>query len=234
MDMKCVGVVNCSSKNEVLLMEKLSDELRGRDYKVALVELVTKLKDFPEKKTDTTSDSLHTVVNCFPDKTTFSFDNAMSLDGILALIDADYVLINGFEKDKSYPRVVMLDEHAKDKDRLTGLEIAGYGRKHTSSFPVTQNITQLIDIIEKKSFKLPNLNCKACGFDNCYAFAKEIVKGNRKSEDCISLNPKVAIEIDGTPLPMNPFISGIVEKTIRALLSSFKGYKKGRIEISIA
>jgi len=231
--MKCVGVVNCSGKNEVLLMEKLSDELRGRDYKVALVELVAKLKDLPEKKTDTTSDSLHTVVNCFPDKTTFSFDNAMSLDGILALIDADYVLINGFEKDKSYPRVVMLDEHTKDKDRLTGLEIAGHGMEHTSSFPVTQNITQLIDIIEEKSFKLPNLNCKACGFDNCYAFAKEIVKGNRKSEDCISLNPKVVIEIDGTPLPMNPFISGIVEKTIRALLSSFKGYKKGSIEISI-
>jgi len=233
MDMKCVGVVNCSGKNEVLLMEKLSDELRGRDYKVALVEHVTKLNDFPEKKTDTTSDSLHTVVNCFPDKTTFSFDNAMSLDGILALIDADYVLINGFEKDKSYPRVVMLDEHTKDKDRLTGLEIAGYGTAHSSSFPVTQNITQLIDIIEEKSFKLPNLNCKACGLDSCYDFAKEIVEGNRQLNECVSLNPDVTIEIDGVSLPVNPFISGIVEKTIRALVSSFKGYKKGRIEISI-
>ena len=231
--MKCVGVVNCSDKNEVLLMEKLSDELRGRDYKVALVEHVTKLKDFPEKKTDTPSDSLHTVVNCSPAKTTFSFDTAMSLDGILALIDADYVLINGFEEDKSYPRIVMLDEHAIDKDYLTGLEIAGYGTADTSSFPVTQNITQLIDIIEEKSFKLPNLNCEACGFDSCYSFAKEIVKGNRELNYCISLNPKVAIEIDGTPLPMNPFISGIVEKTIRSLLSSFKGYKKGRIKISI-
>ena len=231
--MKCVGVVNGSGKNKSVLMEKLSDELRCRDYKVALIEHVEKLKDFPEKKTDTTSDSLHTVVNCFPDKTAFSFDNAMSLDVILALIDADYVLIDGFEEDKSYPRLVMLDKHATNKGRLTGLEIAWYGRKHTSSFPVTQNITQLIDIIEKKSFKLPNLNCEACGLDSCYDFAKEIVEGNRQLKDCVSLNPDVTIEIDGVPLPMNPFISGIVEKTIRALVSSFKGYKKGRIQVSI-
>lgn len=231
--MKCVGVVNCSGKNEVLLMEKMSDELRGRDYKIALVEHVTKLKDSPEKRTDTASDSMKTVVNCFPDKTSFAFDNAMSLDGILALIDADFVIINGFDEDKSYPRVVMLDEDAKDKDRLTGLEIAGYGKAHSSCFPVTQNITQLIDIIEKKSFKLPNLNCEACGLDSCYAFAKEIVKGNRQLKDCVSLNPEVTIEIDGVPLPMNPFISGIVEKTIRALVSSFKGFKNGRIQVNI-
>ena len=231
--MKCVGVVNCSGKNEVLLMEKMSDELRGRDYKVALVEHVTKLEDSPEKRTDTNSDSLQTVVNCFPDKTTFAFDNAMSLDAILALIDADFVIIKGFDEDKSYPRVVMLDEDAKDKDRLTGLEIAGCGKAHSSCFPVTQNITQLIDIIEKKSFKLPNLNCEACGLDSCYAFAKEIVKGNRQLKDCVSLNPEVTIEIDGVPLPMNPFISGIVEKTIRALVSSFKGFKNGRIQVNI-
>ncbi len=233
MNMKCVGIVNCSGKNEPSLMAYLSNELKRREYKVALVEYVTSLKGTPEKKADIQNDYSHTVVNCFPDKTTFSFENSMSLDDILALFDADYVLINGFEEDKSYPRIIIMDENRKEQDCLNGLEIAGYGTAHTPYFPVTQDITQLIDIIEEKSFKLPNLNCKACGFDNCYAFAKEIVKGNRKSEDCISLNPKVAIEIDGTPLPMNPFIAGIVENTIRALLSSFKGYKKGRIEISI-
>ena len=231
--MKCVGIVSCSGKNETLLMVNMSNELERRKHKVALVEYFKSSKGFPERKADVPDDNPHTVVNCFPDRTTFSFENSMSLDGILAHVDADYVLIKGFKEDKSYPRIVIMDENRKEKDWFNGLEIAGYGMAHTSYFPVTQNITQLIDIIEEKSFKLPNLNCKACGFDNCYAFAKEIVKGNRKSEDCISLSPKVVIEIDGTPLPMNPFISGIVEKTIRALLSSFKGYKKGRIEISI-
>jgi len=231
--MKCVGVVNGSRKDEPLLMEKLSDELKHKKHTVALVEHVKKLKDFSGKKTNTPSASLHTVVNCFPDKTTFSFDNVMSLDDILALLDVDYVLINGFEEDKSYPRIIIMDESRKEKDCLDGLEIAGYGKAHSSYFPVTQDITQLIDIIEKKSFKLPNLNCEACGLDSCYAFAKEMVKGKRQLNDCLSLNPKVTIEIDGVPLPMNPFISGIVEKTISALVSSFKGYKKGRIQVTI-
>lgn len=231
--MKCVGVVGSSEKNETLLMVNMSNELERRKYKVALVEHSKSSKGFPEKKADIPNDYSHTLVNCFPDRTTFSFENSMSLDIILALVDADYVLIKGFKEDKSYPRIVIMDENIIENDWFNGLEIAGYGVANTPYFPVTQNITQLIDIIEEKSFKLPNLNCEACGFDNCYAFAKEIVKGNRKSEDCISLNPKVAIEIDGAPLPMNPFIAGIVEKTIRALLSSFKGYKKGRIEISI-
>ena len=232
--MKCVGIVSCSGKNETLLMVNMSNELERRKHKIALVECFTSLKGSPERKAEIPNDYSNTVVNCFPDKTTFSFENSMSLDDILALVDADYVLINGFEEDKSYPRIVIMNENRKEKDCFNGLEIAGYGMAHTPYFPVTQDISQLIDIIEEKSFKLPNLNCEACGFDSCYAFAKEIIKGNRKLKDCVSLNPKVVIEIDGTPLPMNPFISGIVEKTIRALLSSFKGYKKGRIEISIA
>jgi len=231
--MKCVGIVSCSENNETLLMVNMSNELERRKYKVALVEYFESSKGFPEKKTGIPNDYSHTLVNCFPDKTTFSFGNSISLDGILALVDADYVLIKGFKEDKSYPRIVIMDENIKEKDWFNGLEIAGYGMAHTSSFPVTQNITQLIDIIEEKSFKLPNLNCKACGLDSCYDFAKEIVEGNRQLNECISLNPEVTIEIDGVPLPMNPFIAGIVENTIRALLSSFKGYKKGRIEISI-
>ena len=63
---------------------------------------------------------------------------------------------------------------------------------------------------------------------------QEIVKENKKIDDCVSLNPKVEISIDENPLPMNPFISRIVENVVRALLSSFKGYKKGSVKISIS
>jgi hypothetical protein len=34
-------------------------------------------------------------------------------------------------------------------------------------------------------------------------------------------------------MPMNPFISSIVRGTILGLLSSLKGFRKGKIEISI-
>ena len=231
--MKCVGIVDFSGKEGKSLTVKLLKELRRREYKVALIKRFTTIQGLAEKDISEEEIYTQTIVNCFPGETIFSFKNAKSLEDILALIDADYVLIEGFEEDKSYPRIAIMGESRKG-DCFNGLEIAGYGEAHVPHFPVTQDITQLVNTIEDKSFKLPHLDCTACGFDSCYAFAQEIIKGNKKLEDCVSLNPKVEVKIEGTPLPMNTFISGIVENTVRALLSSFKGYKKGHIEISIS
>ena len=231
--MKCVGIVDCGGKGEQLLMEELSKELEHRGHKVALINCATEASDFAEKGTTKGNYSLD-VVHCFPDKTVFSFTSKKSLDKILAFLDVEYVLIKGFTEDKSYPRIVCVNERSQDEVCLEGIEIAGYGKAQNYPFPVTRNIKDLVSIIEVKSFKLPNLDCAACGFDSCYDFAQEIVKENKKVDDCVSLNPKVEIAIDENPLPMNPFISGIVEDVVRALLSSFKGYKKGSVKISIS
>ena len=231
--MKVVGIVGRLEKDGITLIEKLSNELTGRGHKVALVRSNTNEQSLLVKETDEAYSVIQTV-NCSPDETIFSFKDNRSLENILAYLDADYVLIEGFKENKSYPRIVIMYENDKGIYNDEGIEIAGYGKAKNTHFPVTQDIKQLVDIIEEKSFKLPNLNCEACGFDSCYTFAQEVVKGSKKLEDCVSLNPKVIIKIEGTPLPMNPFISGIVENTVRALLSSFKGYKKGRIEIAIS
>ena len=87
--------------------------------------------------------------------------------------------------------------------------------------------------MEGKAFKLPNLNCGSCGLETRYELAREIVKGNRSEEDCTSLQPTTEVKIDGRPMPMNPFISGIVRGTILGMLSPLKGFKKGKVEIKI-
>ena len=86
----------------------------------------------------------------------------------------------------------------------------------------------------KKAFKLPNLDCGGCRHERCYDLAREIVGGRASVEDCVSLlQPTTEVKIDGQPMPMNPFISGIVRSTILGVLSPLKGFKKGKIEISI-
>jgi len=80
---------------------------------------------------------------------------------------------------------------------------------------------------------LPNLDCGGCGHERCYDMACEIVAGSGSVDDCISLQPATEVKIDGQPMPMNPFISGIVRETILGMLSSLKGFKKGKIEISV-
>jgi hypothetical protein len=43
----------------------------------------------------------------------------------------------------------------------------------------------------------------------------------------------VCIRFSNFEMPMNPFISDIVEKTIRGMLSALKGYRSGTIDIMI-
>ena len=94
-------------------------------------------------------------------------------------------------------------------------------------------IGKIADLVEEKGFKLPNLDCGSCGHARCYDMACEIVAGTGSIEDCISLQPATEVRIDGQLMPMKPFISGIVRNTILGMLSSLKGFKEGKIEISM-
>jgi molybdopterin-guanine dinucleotide biosynthesis protein B len=94
-------------------------------------------------------------------------------------------------------------------------------------------IGRIAGLVEEKAFKLPNLDCGNCGFETCYELAREIVRGTRSVEDCVSLQPMTEVRIDGELIPMNPFISGIVRSTILGMLSPLKGCRKGKVEISL-
>ena len=75
-------------------------------------------------------------------------------------------------------------------------------------------------MVEKLRFRDPEL-------------AKEIVNGKKTTEDCVSLNPPISITVDGAEFPLNPFMSNLFKNSFLAMLSSLKGFKKGRIEIQI-
>ncbi|MCK4308901.1 MAG: molybdopterin-guanine dinucleotide biosynthesis protein MobB, partial [Candidatus Atribacteria bacterium] len=96
-----------------------------------------------------------------------------------------------------------------------------------------EDIKKIAEIAIDKSFKLPNLNCGECGYQDCYGLAQEIVKGNKTSDDCPSLEPSTLVKVNGKVVPMNSFIAKIVKNTITGLLSPLKGFTKGDIEIKI-
>jgi molybdopterin-guanine dinucleotide biosynthesis protein B len=91
----------------------------------------------------------------------------------------------------------------------------------------------MADLVEQRAFKLPRLDCGGCGHESCYGLAREIVAGTRSVDDCVSLEPDTEVLVNGQPLPLNPFIAGLVRGTILGMLSSMKGFKKGRIEIRL-
>jgi molybdopterin-guanine dinucleotide biosynthesis protein B len=134
-------------------------------------------------------------------------------------------------------------------DRVKEISVASFGRLtatpatstrsgstrggRTLPFLGRDEVGRIADLVEKKGFKLPNLDCGGCGHERCYDMAREVVAGTGGLESCVSLQPATEVRIDGRPMPMNSFISSIVRSTILGMLSPLKGFKKGKIEISI-
>ena len=95
------------------------------------------------------------------------------------------------------------------------------------------DVGAMASLVEAAAFKLPSLDCKGCGRETCYEMAREIVSGTGSVDECVSLQPSVEVTIDGEPMALNPFISGIVESTVLGLLSSLKGFRQGKVEIKL-
>lgn len=157
----------------------------------------------------------------------------------MGYLEADFVLVEGFKSERTYPKVVCLREKDEAKDLFDGLQILVAVlspkklRLGLPVFHILKDVERIADIIEKRAFKLPNLNCGACGYETCYELAREIIEGNKTDKDCPALNPGTEVRLGGKILPMNPFVDRIVQSTIKGVLSSLKGFRKGKIEIEI-
>jgi molybdopterin-guanine dinucleotide biosynthesis protein B len=162
----------------------------------------------------------------------------MELEKMFDYLEADIVLIEGFKSDKTHPKIVCLRPDDDPETLMDGLEICVVGASPDvqTGVPVLdaeRDIGRIADLAMEKAFKLPNMDCEACGYKTCYEMALQIVKGNKTIDDCRSLNADVQIRIDGRIMPAKPFISDIVGNTITGMLSSLKGYRKGKIDIKI-
>jgi molybdopterin-guanine dinucleotide biosynthesis protein B len=74
---------------------------------------------------------------------------------------------------------------------------------------------------------LPGIDCEECGRSSCKELALDIYEGKAKLSDCIilKLKPKLKtrITINDAEVPLNPFVSEIIRKSILGMASSLKG-----------
>ncbi len=237
--MKVMGVIGYKDSGKTSLVVGLSRELKKRGYRVATVKHIHGEIDLPQANTAKHGQYTGEVAAISGRESAVFFKRKKSLEDIMGYLEADFVLGKGFKSEKTYPKVVCLGEKDEAKDLFDGLQILVAvlsPKKLRPGFPVLhilEDVERIADIIEKRAFKLPNLNCGACGYQTCYELAKEIIKGNKTDKDCPALNPGTEVRLGGKILPMNPFIDRIVQSTIKGLLSSLKGFRKGKIEIKI-
>jgi len=239
--MRVIGIIGYKKSGKTTLTLKLSDELIKRGYKVAVVKHINEDLDLANSDTSKYKKVLTQVAAITTKELVFFLKSKKNLEEIIKYFEADIILIEGFKKEKTFPKIMCLREESEKDKLFDGLQLCTasiFPPKadcDLSSFNIlkTEDIKKMVDIVIEKSFKLPNLNCGECGYQDCYGLAQEIVKGNKTSDDCPSLEPSTLVKVNGKVVPMNSFIAKIVKNTITGLLSSLKGFTKGDIEIKI-
>ena len=236
--LKVVGIVGYQDSGKTTLTRALARELTGRGHEVAVIKHSSHHLDLPGKDTAALGEAVGQVGFISPQESAVFWRKSLSLENIAPYLEADIILVEGFKKEKTFPKIACLRGEPDDQNLFDGLIICAVGPADQSEgvdVPLLSRdeVNNIADLVEEKAFKLPNLDCEGCGYERCYDLAREIVAGTRSVEDCVSLRPATEVRVDGQLLSMNPFISGIVRGAIMGMLSSLKGFKKGRIEISI-
>jgi molybdopterin-guanine dinucleotide biosynthesis protein B len=237
---KALGIVGFKNSGKTSLLTNLALELTARGYSISTVKHTSCELDLPETDTARHRQFAHQAAAISPKESAIFFRGSMNLEEMLNYVKADFVLIEGFKKEKTFPKIVCLRPGDDPEALLDGLEICVVGAlpdDHTGlNVPILdaeRDISRIARLVEEKAFKLPNLDCGACGCNTCYELALQIISGSSTIDDCRSLNADVEIKIDDRIMPAKPFISDLVRNTITGLLSSLKGYRKGQIEIRI-
>ncbi len=239
--MRVIGITGYKKSGKTTLTLKLSDELTKKGYKVAVIKHINQDLDLDNSDTSKYKEVLTKVAAITPKESIFFLKNKKNLEEIIKYFDVDIILIEGFKREKTFPKIVCLREESEKAELFDGLQLctAGFVSKELNSklcdFNIVndEDIKKIAEIVISKSFRLPNLNCGECGYQDCYGLAQEIVKGNKTLDDCPSLEPSTLVKVDGKVVPMNSFIARIVKNTITGLLSPLKAFTKGDIEIKI-
>ena len=239
--MKAIGIVGYKKSGKTTLLLKLAEELTNKGYQVAAIKHISGDIDIANSDTAKYKEHLSQVAAITTKESILYLESKSNLEEILKYLEADILLIEGFKKEKTFPKIVCLRKENEKNELFDGLQLgtASIFPPNTNydffTFNIlkTEDIKKMADLVIEKSFKLPNLNCGACGYQDCYGLAQEIVKGNSTIDDCPSLEPSTLVKVNGRIISMNPFIAKIVKNTIIGLLSTLKGFTKGDIEIKI-
>ena len=242
--LKVVGIVGYKDSGKTTLTRALAHELIRRGHDVAVIKHLSHHIDLPGKDTTLLGEVVGQVGFSSPHVSGILWGKPLSVDDLIRYMEADIVLVEGFKTEKTFPKIVCLrdgpdyDDPGRLGELFDGLAICAVGPtgqmgRPNVAFLNRDDIASIADLVERQAFRLPGLDCGGCGHERCHELAREIVAGSRGLEDCVSLEPEVEVRIDGQAMPLTPFISSVVRGTITGLLSRLKGFRRGRITISL-
>ena len=201
---KLVAVVGGKHSGKTTIIETITRQLTNRGHRVGTVKEMVRIPtlDTPETETDRyTAAGAETVVAVPREETVVFLKKRLSLKEILPYLQGlDYVLLEGFETEKTLPKIIAAKTAGEAAEYEDGLAFAISGlitesKEETSQasklqVPILSILTaseKLADLVEQKAFpKLPDLpHCGECGYASCYELAKALVRGDAKAKGCL-------------------------------------------------
>jgi molybdopterin-guanine dinucleotide biosynthesis protein B len=173
----------------------------------------------------------------------------LSLDAISNLAQdygAEALVLEGFSsltlEDKSVGKVICprsKEEYENYKARARG-QVLVYCSINSLKPPVLNIKNSLPAIVERTATwvenrkkildilrQLPSLDCGKCGKNTCEGLAQAIFEGKAAVDDCVPLRLKSKIKakitVDGSNVPIQPFVAEIVRKSVLGMVSTLKG-----------
>ena len=197
--LKVVGIVGYKDSGKTTLTHALARELTSRGHEVAVIKHTSHQLDLPGKDTAVLGESVGQVGIISSQESALFWKKSLSLENVVPHLEADIILVEGFKKEMSFPKIVCLRGEPDDQDLLDGLVICAVGpagQVAGTGVPLLgrDSVVEIANLVEQRAFKLPNLDCGDCGYERCYDLAREIVAGNRGVEDCVSLQPTTEVK----------------------------------------
>lgn len=234
--MKVVGIVGFKKSGKTTLGVALAGALRDMGHRVAVIKHTHDNLDFAATDSKKYSRYAEMVAAVSGEQTEMIFQGERSLEDLLAWTGEAVVLVEGFKKERTYPRIVCLRDAGERETLLKGLEICTAGfDPDIADYDIANpdHILEMAGLVIEKAFKLPGLDCGACGFDRCYDLAGEIVQGRRSPDACPCLRPVITLTIDGKRTDLSEGMNIILRKTVQGMLSGLKGFKRGTVDIEM-
>lgn len=221
--MKILDIVGTKNTGKTILVTKIVKELVKRGFKVGTVKHVHHGLDLEGKDTWKHKEAGAELVVAAGEETFFMLKDDLPLDKILTLTKylkkVDYIIIEGY-KNSNYAKISVTDF----EDDLTIQKV--------NPFEIDQEkLESIVDLVEKRSFGLiPHMNCQECGYNSCVDMVKAVVKGETDEKTCVmKKEDKVELKVDGTEIPLNPFVQKFVENTVIGMINALKTSQIGDI-----
>ncbi len=240
--MKVFAVIGRKSKEKEGFLTSIVQELSKEGYRVGVLEEEINMKPGLVYGETCLHKGCSLHGKYFGEETFLAFGEHLALPTLFDMLNLDYLILNGV-KDKLAPKILWVEDEAPNKEDIDELVLCVTGPIPSrfldfNEVPVLDyrgKLGELISLIEKKvSERLPGINCRRCGFNDCKSFEAAIIKGKATIDMCMVLNPRVELKFNGKEIKLHPFVQGLIRNVVLAIATSLKGYRKGDlVEIKV-